>query len=229
MERVLVLFSGGLDSMLATMKLVEAGYKAVLVHYNNGLSVGLDTINHGVERLINKCGDDKVEFYGTINIGDEFFELINDYYNTKPAVIAKSYPGLTFNQSKCLHCRTVMYAFSVSLCLKLGIKKMAEGARKSQIFAIEQEPMIENYRALLSAHDIELLLPVLDLPNEYGSEFERENEFYLRGMIPSNMEPKCLWGYPTNPLTEEDVLDITRFFEEKLLEPIKQMIREINI
>lgn len=51
MKKVLVLYSGGKDSMLSAMLLIEQGYQVFLVHYDNSLEVGSHNIKSGIKRL----------------------------------------------------------------------------------------------------------------------------------------------------------------------------------
>lgn len=50
-EKVLVLFSGGLDSMLAACKMIEEGYKVMLVHYDNGASSGVERVEKNCTKI----------------------------------------------------------------------------------------------------------------------------------------------------------------------------------
>ena len=49
---------------------------------------------------------------------------------------------------------------------------MLKEQEKTQLFALEQEKLLEGYRSLLNQYDIDLLLPVYD----YESDYEVENE-----------------------------------------------------
>lgn len=76
-EKVLVLFSGGLDSMLATCKIIEEGYKVMLVHYNNGCSSGVERAEKTAQRLIERYGENQVEFLG-IGTTMAYFKILRE-------------------------------------------------------------------------------------------------------------------------------------------------------
>lgn len=220
-EKVLVMFSGGLDSLLTTCKIIENGYKAVLVHYDNGCSVGSKNACTTVSRLIERYGEGKVEFWG-IGVTSGYFYSLKNIYLINYSKLINSYQ-LTLQQVYCLSCRTAMYIFSILLCKQLKINKIAEGTRKSQLFVIEQEPMLEEYKKLLGKYGIELLLPVLDLE----SDQEREESLLIRQITPKVMESKCLLGTPMlNPLTPEEIDEYVRYFQNELFEPTLKLIKE---
>lgn len=224
MEKVLVLFSGGLDSILTTCKIIEDGYQAILVHCDNGCMSGTAKISKIASRIIERYGEDKVKFWGIGMTGGYLHTLLNvqGFYKTY-SELSKDYPNFTLQQGHCLACRTSMYIFSILLCKQLKIKKVAEGARKSQLFAIEQPEMLEEYRKLLSHFAIELLLPVLDLE----SDKEREEMLLIRQIMAKVEESQCWLGIPMrNPLTFLEIQDVTNFFNQELLGPTLHLIKE---
>ena len=72
----------------------------------------------------------------------------------------------------------------------MGIRYIADGARKGQGFVIELPNMIEKFRDFFSEFSIEMLLPVWDL----DSNWEMKNLLLLRGFVPKTLEPQCLIG-----------------------------------
>ncbi len=210
-ERVLVLFSGGRDSLLATCYLVEEGYHCVLVHYNNGCSYGSEYAEKSSKRLITRYGEEKVSFWGIGDTSGYFYDLRNKYATLSFKELLEKYPNLSLNQANCLACRTAMYVYSILICQKEGITKIAEGARISQKFAIEQIPMLNEYRSLLNSYGIELLTPVLNLVDDE----EREIELMIRNINPKVLEPKCLLGSPMNgPLDERELAGALKFYRD---------------
>lgn len=47
-----------------------------------------------------------------------------------------------------------MYVETIIICKKLKISFVADGARKSQLFAIEQEPMLELFSSLFKEYNL---------------------------------------------------------------------------
>ena len=91
----------------------------------------------------------------------------------------EKYGNISLSQYRCLVCRMSMYTYSISLAREMNIKYIAEGARKSQLFAIEQEELLSEFKNLCSMYDIELLTPVNDLEDD----FAKENEIFSTMMI----------------------------------------------
>ena len=113
------------------------------------------------------------------------------------------------SQYRCLLCRMAMYTYSVALARKMNIKYIAEGARKSQLFAIEQKELLDEFEKLCNQYDIELLTPVFELTDDY----EKENELLRYRFLPVANEGKCLLGYPMDrKLTEEEINDIKKLY-----------------
>ncbi len=222
-EKVLVLFSGGMDSLLTACKIVEEGYKAILVHYDNGCSCGSQYVKETANRLIERYGKDSVEFWGIGVTAGYYYAFQGLIANKTNRDFLEQYPHLIYNQLNCLSCRTAMYIFSIALCQQLNIHKIAEGARKSQLFAIEQEDMIIEFKSFLQEFGIELLIPVYNLV----SDFEREVLLMIRNINPKVMEPKCLHVVSMNrPLSKEEIEDVVHFFRQELLEPSLRLIKE---
>ena len=127
--------------------------------------------------------------------------------------IKEKYGDTTISQVRCLNCRSAMYHEAIRYCLLNDVHYIAEGARKSQLFSIEQPKVIEGFRQLLNEFGIELLLPVYDLKDDWS----KENELLLYGIIPSASEDKCILGMPLDePVPEYQTDAIFKMFEEKI-------------
>lgn len=192
MKKCLVLFSGGKDSLLSTIYLIEQGYKVYLVHYDNGQTIGTENIKIGVERLAKKYGMEKVEYIGSKNISIFFRKFIRKIYNLHIDQIQKKYGNITISELNCLSCRLSMYAASIIICKQKNISYIADGARNSQLFVIEQDEMLNEFKELFKKYNINMLLPVKELVDD----FEEKNELLVRGFIPKVNESQCLIGMP---------------------------------
>ena len=69
---------------------------------------------------------------------------------------------------------------------------MVDGARKSQLFAIEQEKMISEFKKLFKKFNIEIAFPLLDEEDD----FSIKNQILAHGFLPKVNEGQCLLGMP---------------------------------
>lgn len=212
-KKVLLMYSGGLDSILSMAELISNGYKVLLVHFDNGCSISTGYEVERAMRFERGFGKDKVEYVGKITIVPAFRDNEIEIANIPFSVISSIYGDTTISQVRCLNCRSSMYYESLKYCLINDIHFIAEGARKSQLFSIEQPKMIQGYKELLNEFGIELLLPVYELEDDWI----RENELMMYGILPSASEDKCILGMPLNELIPEHQTDaIYNLFEEKI-------------
>lgn len=237
MEKVLVLFSGGKDSILATCKLIEQGYITYLVNYNNSCSIDIEknvdgkivgSVDNAADELIRVYGSDNVKFLGTKLIVGTWRRFFLPYFNMKPNDIIKQFGQLPHSQFNCLTCRSTMYLYSIALCKELGINNIAEGARTSQQFVIELKPMLDKYCELLQQYDIKLLLPVLDMVDD----FERGNQLMIRNIQLGQFESKCLLGTPIDknyPIDEEVIEAVTSFYDREIKPKSNEIVNDIKI
>jgi len=226
-KSVLLMLSGGRDSFLVACRLIESGHRLHMVTYDNGCGFQPDNARTVADRIIERFGSDKAEFLGIKSITGtwrRFFPLI---LNMKPSAIAKKYGEITYSQFNCLTCRTAMYIYTISLGRRMGIKYIAEGARKAQGFVIELEEMIEQYRELLCKYNIELLLPVYDLDDNWSLK----NELMEYHFVPKTLEPQCILGFPLDvSVPDRDVIDGTvKFFIDAMKDKIAAMIENVDM
>ncbi len=226
MEKALVHYSGGLDSLLAACKTVEEGYKAVLIHYNNGMSYGSKNILEGVRRLQERYGEDVVSFWGYgLTIG-YYKALRESFWYTKPEEALEYTPDLTLAQLNCLACRSAMYIFSILVCQKEKISTVVDGARVVQGFCLERNAMINEYQEFFKSYGINFFTPVLGL----DTDIDREISLYIRGMAPVANEAKCMFGVNITFANEETMLERDReavqFWNNNLKPVSRKLIKE---
>lgn len=209
-KEVILMYSGGLDSFLSCVRLVNQGYKVYLLHFDNGSTIGTENIQIGAERL-QKMYKDKVEFLGIASTAARFiyYREHANIENLNALELYKKYGKISISQYRCLLCRMAMYTYAISLAKKMDIKYIAEGARESQLFAIEQQELINEFKNLCNKYEIELLTPVIDLNDDY----QKENELLDNRFLPIANEGKCLLGYQMDrELTKEEIEDIKKFY-----------------
>lgn len=163
MKEAIVLFSGGKDSLLATVRYLDTGYKVYLITYKNSCGIGIDNVNNTSKRLTDKYGQDKVVLLGAKDISPIFRTMIYPFYNYKINEIYNKFGNISISQFNCLACRTSMYVNSIILSKQYNIKEVVDGARNCQLFAIEQKEMLDEYRKLFHKYGIDIKYPLENL------------------------------------------------------------------
>ena len=118
-----------------------------------------------------------------------------------------------------------MYIASIILCNQYNIKNVFDGARRSQLFAIEQREMLNKFEKLFSENGININYP---LENE-TDDWRLKNELLLRGIVPKTLEPQCLLGVPTpsnekEGLSKNVLMATTNVYEKYLKQKAKEII-----
>ena len=191
MKDVLVLFSGGKDSFLASLLMLDKGYRVNLVTFDNGQELKCQNVLVGARKIKKKFGD-RVNIIGIKKTDAIFRELIRLFYNYEIDYIKNEFGNITISQFNCLACRLSMYILTIIICKKENIKLVVDGARKSQLFAIEQEEMIEQFKNLFKEFDLEIVFPLLDEEDDYAIK----NKILAHGYVPKMSESQCLLGMP---------------------------------
>lgn len=220
---VLLMLSGGRDSFLSACRLLEdpKHFNVKMVTYDNGCSYRSGNAKLTADRIIQKYGDNRVEYLGVRKISGIIREFFSPYFNMKPQEQLDRFKGMTPSQFHCLICRTSMYIYSIWLCKYYGFSYIAEGGRKSQQFVVELPGMIqERYASLVRSQGIELLLPVYGL----DSDWDRDNALLRLGFICKCFEPKCLIGVPVEGSIDESViLGVHTYYDEEILPRISEL------
>lgn len=233
MEKVLLFFSGGNDSTLSAIKLAMQGYEVYLITFDNGCEEGIENIRNRattLENMFKHSKTGKVHNLGVFQSASEFMLLRYKTVNEPIADILSKYGNLNQNQLNCLTCRSAMYVVGIAVAKELGIKYIAEGARQTQMFALEQQEILDSYQNILTQYDMQLLLPVYDYKSDKDVELELwdySNNFYQRiHEDTTHYEAKCWLGIPMDkPLTDEEIIGYKKYFEDNLQET---MIANIN-
>ena len=205
----LLLYSGGKDSTLAAIRLYRSGYNVHFIHFDNGHMLDQDKPYLTFLETFNKDKDYYFDYsLSSVDIKD----LFDEYYNEWSSKI--SYDKELDSEIRCLSCRMAMYTKVIQIAKERGYKYIAEGARISQKFMLEQLPITQRLKDLASSHGIKLLLPVL-----YVDDEQKEIEELLEnGHSSKTWESKCLIGRPAKDKTEEDEQIIIDYYD-KIIEP----------
>lgn len=196
-KKALVLFSGGKDSLLVTLRLLDDGYKVYLVTYENGCGLKPENVTSTINR-ISKNYRNRIINLGAKNISGIFREFIYPFYNYTSKYINDEYGNITISQFNCLSCRLSMYLASIILSKNYNINEVFDGARKSQLFVIEQSAMLEKFKQLFNKYNLSIFYPLENADNDW----KVKNELLVRGIVPKTLEPQCLLGVP---LKKEDI------------------------
>ena len=216
-KSVALLFSGGQDSFLSAIRLIERGYKLHLLTFDNGCMRGLSNVQRSVSRLRRRYGN-KILTYKILNITYPISVLRETYINTSIAQMAEVHPGLTINQVNCLTCHTAMLIKAIQYCKQNNISIIAEGARRSQLFATQQPEILRQYKQLLSKNNLHLLLPVEGIADDYTVKMLIADA----GFLPKMYEAQCYVGHPMNlPLQTKQLKSISRFLHDVLIDKAK--------
>lgn len=226
MKEALVLFSGGKDSLLSTVKYLDRGYKVYLVTFDNSCGLGIKNVKSTINRLIKRYGNEKIEFIGIKDISAIFRNFINPFYNYKLDYILKEFGNINISEFNCLACRVSMYIASIIICKQKCIDVVVDGARTCQLFAIEQEKLLNKFIKLFEKYNIKIDYPVKDI----DSDWYLKNALLLRGIIPKTIEPQCLLGCPIiNKEIDKDLLNsISSVYDKYMLERIIKLIDDYS-
>lgn len=228
MKEVLILFSGGKDSLLSALRYLDNNYKVYLVTYDNCYSLGTNNVKTTVNRLIKKYGNNRVEFIGKKDISAIFRNFIVPFYNYKFDYIVNNYGPVSISQFNCLACRMSMYIASIIICKQKNIKVVVDGARICQLFVIEQEVMLKKFISFFKKYNIKIDYPVKNIDNDW----ELKNELLIRGLIPKTKELQCLLGCPVSKEEIDNQLidSICNVYEKYLKDKAIKVINDyINI
>lgn len=213
----LVLFSGGKDSFITACKEIEAGYHVYLISFNNGAMAAEENLVHGVKRLQNRYGKDCVEYAGVYNTAALIMRLNEAWTYMPQKELGEKYPNLINAQLTCLHCQSAMWVSAVAYANAHGISRIVTGYRKSDSFCTGHDVFLEGMKTLASHYNISVEFPVWNTPKwDETHGWERNCEMNMRSFLSKVLEPKCLLGRPTHPMSETEKQDMTNFFNTQL-------------
>ena len=207
----LLMYSGGKDSTLAAIRLYNAGYNVHFIHFDNGHMRAQDKPYLTFQKTFNKDQD----YYFDYELSSvDVKQLFEEYYGEWSNLIDNQE---LLSEIRCLSCRMAMYTKLLQIAKEKGYKYVAEGARISQKFMLEQIPIITRLKDLASSQGIKLLLPVLYVDDDQ----EEIDELLANNHSSKTWESKCLIGKPPKDKTSEDERIIVDYYDS-VLEPAVQ-------
>lgn len=220
---VLLMYSGGKDSTLAAVKLVKLGYKVHFIHFDNGHMRDQNKPYITYQKtLLNIDGYHFPYQFSSVNIEKEFQSL---FHTWKSTLLNEIGHGTIDSEIQCLSCRSAMYLNAIAIAQHYGYKYIAEGARMSQKFLIEQPVMLQRFEELADKYGIKLLFPVLTLEDDQ-KEIE---ELLSAGLSAKSWESKCLLGKKAQEKTSKDEMEILAYYDTHIKPTAKQKIYQITI
>ena len=223
---VLLLYSGGKDSTLAAIRLRNQGYNVHFVHFDNG---SMRDEDKPYLTFQNSFGLKNGYYFDyslhSRDVSKNFQDFFEKWAIEKGDTLEH---GTMTSEVRCLSCRMAMYVEALCIAKAKGFSYIAEGARISQKFMLEQEAMINRLKDLAKRYGIELMFPVLTLEDDETEKRELiENGFSSKGW-----ESKCLLGRAAMDKTAEDEDQILAYYEEtlkpKMLRLVDQSTKAID-
>lgn len=210
-KEIMVLFSGGRDSILTVARLVAEGYKVHLITFDNGCIKNIAFRDHGALILTdyyNRDGEEKVIDHGTRDICGIWQMLMRGVFNKSFTELCGSYKAMSMSQVHCAICKTAMFVSVGLICQKMGIRKVASGDKKGDRFAVQHMPAQQIIEDIMKRQfSIEYLRPIWDLHDT----FEVKSELTLRGLPSKTIEPQCVLGCP---MDEDDVVSAANLADD---------------
>ncbi len=202
MNKVLVLFSGGMDSFLAACRVITARNKAVLFSCNSGTVANEKMFSQGARRLIDRYGNTQVQWAGVYNTASVINRLNEDWARLSWAELGAMYPNLINAQATCLHCQTSMWIAGLAYCRAKDITAIACGYKLSDVFCTGQKWYRKLIHDICCSNEIKVSFPVWELEWAEGAP-SRKSEMSANGFIPKVYEPQCMVGRPVEAMSKE--------------------------
>lgn len=204
----LLLYSGGKDSTLAAIRLKQMGYNPYFIHFNNGFMRDSDKTYLTFKEIF----EPKDGFYFPFDYSDvDIKAIFNEYFSEWVDKDANNELRLT-SEIRCLSCRMAMYTKAFEIAKRNGFKVIAEGARISQKFFIEQETFVDVLNKLAEKYGIRIVFPVLYLDDDK----ELINELLENGLSSKTWESKCLLGEQAVDKTKKDEDAIMDYYNKQI-------------
>lgn len=207
---VLLMYSGGKDSTLAAIRLVKAGYNVYLIHFDNGSMRDADKPYLTWKKSFAELEGYYFPYeYSSVNVESDFKCFFSEWLKKYGDTLED---GTMTSEIRCLACRSAMYLKAIEIAKKEGFKYIADGARISQMFMLEQTPMTTRFRELANSHGIEVLYPVLELVDDKAEK----QEIIGAGFSSKSWESKSLLGRAAMDKTSSDEKAILGYYDENI-------------
>lgn len=211
MSDVLLLYSGGKDSMYSACYFLSKGRTVHLISFNNGALQAEEHLLHGYDRLHRLWGDNVV-WEGVYGTAAMVKRLHLDLYTIPLEDIAREYPTLTLTQLQCSICQTCMWLAAVSFAIAKGISNISCGYKCSDTFVTGNRDYVQFLTDFCKRYGIEAVTPVWDKTACNLMDYH---------MAPQVLEPQCMLGLPADG-TDSDIA--VRFILDRYLDQMPGLI-----
>lgn len=227
-SRSLVLFSGGKDSFITSCMEIEAGYKVILFSCNSGTIWGEENLQHGVRRLQNRYGENKVEFAGVCSTAGILQQLNKQWMYMDYRTLGEKYPNIIHAQLQCLFCQASMWVAALAYAKAKGIKRVVAGNRGSDVFCTGMRSWIIELQDLGKELEIQVEFPVWN-KTEWDTKngVSRDLEMVERLFEPQVLEPKCVVGRPVEKMHITERSDMKNFFSHEIVPYLKPLVEKM--
>lgn len=195
-KEVVLLYSGGRDSMLSAVRLVRDGYNVHIITCQNGHIENIENARYSAQKLEDKYPG-RIFVEPMIDITATMYDYLNFFARNKSI-------GIDLSQCICLSCRSAMLAGAIIYCKQNDVYMIATGDKDVDLYLFNCSKLKEAFTKLLEEFNIEFIHPV-----EYVcSNHERIVELSKNGIFPKVLEPKYWIGFePDRSISpgEEDV------------------------
>lgn len=194
MSDVLLLYSGGKDSMYSACYFLSKGHTVHLLSFNNGALQAEEHLLHGYDRLRRLWGQNVVweGVYGTAAMIKQFHK---DLYTEPLEHVTQQYPTLTLAQLQCAICQTCMWLAAVSFAIAKGITNIASGYKSSDPFVVGNPAYVSFIENFCRQYGIETVTPV------WSKTICNLMDYRMSASV---LEPQCMLGMPADG-TDSDV------------------------
>jgi hypothetical protein len=201
-ERCILMFSGGRDSTLASLRLQEEGHRLVLVTVTSSHLVGISRVRQRLGEL-GRLVDPETPWIQV----------------RQPEHLCTD---TSFYKRTCLPCHHAYVVVSAILAKQAGAKKLAFGYAGYQQTWPEQTPLaVSRLRAVLRRHGMDLLLPVYDLPTRDAAITLLQSY----GLSADALEQKCTRQVSNVALSDASLHQQIDLWERAIEESLTSMSR----
>lgn len=211
-NKVLMMYSGGRDSMLSVCRLVDKGFYVHIGTCANGHI-------HCIENARNSAEILKSRYPEKIQI-DPILDMTPVMYDYLEQVVHLKELGFEMSQCICLCCRFAMLVTEVIWCKNININRIATGDRSIDPYLFRKYEFKQRTVEICKTYGIEFLQPVYDVDTDH----ERNVSLAKYGFFPKVLEPKCWIGFSPYYIDDHDVHKAVELFDNRLLPKITKDI-----